>query len=152
MKKGVFVVTHADENSAILKDVSDNQVHTLSSNPGVEENEVIEGVLDTEPPMNVTWELTDIERRWSVSIRSINESPSERALEVADSKDMGEVHVEDLRNGTLHVLTTPPDITEVAVEDILNDESTLVRAADLGAKKVEIRAEEGVISVRYLPD
>lgn len=39
------------------------------------------------------------------------------------------------------------------IQDVLDDDATLVRAARLGATRVEVRsdADNGVVSVRYLP-
>ena len=35
MKEGTFYVTEAEDASAVLRDVTDGQVHTLADNPGV---------------------------------------------------------------------------------------------------------------------
>ena len=40
-REGRFLVTHADEDSAVLKDVDRGQVHTLADNPGVEAGDEI---------------------------------------------------------------------------------------------------------------
>ena len=52
--EGTFLVTHADADSAVLKDVESGQVHTLSSNPGVEEVDAVDGIVAPEPPLEVT--------------------------------------------------------------------------------------------------
>ena len=56
-REGRFLVTDADEASAVLKDVDRGQVHTLADNPGVEAGDVIEGAVEPEPPMEVTYAL-----------------------------------------------------------------------------------------------
>ena len=53
-KQGTFLVTHADDESAVLKDVTDGQVHTLASNPGVETDDAIEGAVSPDPPLEVS--------------------------------------------------------------------------------------------------
>ena len=54
--------------------------------------------------------------------------------------------------GELHVITVPEEETEQATADVLEDEATLTQAAKLGVARVEVRAADGVVSVRYLPD
>ncbi|MGM0715633.1 MAG: DUF5812 family protein, partial [Halobacteriota archaeon] len=111
-QEGRFVVTHADADAAVLKDVDRGQVHTLGGNPGVEQSEVIEGVLEPEPPMEVTYRLVEIETRRHLPIEESPEPPTEQERERAGI-------------GELHVLTVPDETTEAAVEDVLDDEATL---------------------------
>jgi hypothetical protein len=151
-REGRFLVTHADEQSAVLKDVDSGQVHTLEENPGVECEEVIEGVLEPEPPLEVAYRLAEIEGRRTLSIEDSPEPPTEQEREIAAEQPVGEVtRRERAGTGELHVLTVPAAETEAAVADVLEDEATLVRAARLGVDRVEIRSETGVVSVRYLP-
>jgi hypothetical protein len=51
----------------------------------------------------------------------------------------------------VHVISVPPERTEQAATDVVEDGATLTRAARLGVERVEVRADEGVLSVRYLP-
>jgi hypothetical protein len=151
-QEGRFVVTHADADSAVLKDVDRGQVHTLDDNPGVEVDEVIEGVLEPEPPMEVTYRLVEIEARRRLPIEESPEPPTEQEREIAAEQAAGEVTRRERAGiGELHVLTVPEETTEAAVEDVLDDEATLVRAARLDVNRVEVRSEPGVVSVRYLP-
>lgn len=151
-QEGRFLVTHADGDSAVLKDVESGQVHTLGDNPGVEDGEVIEGVLAPEPPMEVTYRLVETERLRRLSVGESSEPPTQQEREIAESQAVGEVtRRERAGSGEIHVLTVPEDRTDTAVEDVLDDEATLVRAARLGVNRVEIRSETGLISVRYLP-
>lgn len=53
-KSGTFLVTAADEGSAVLSDVADGQVHPLAANPGFEVDEVLEATLAPEGPLGVT--------------------------------------------------------------------------------------------------
>jgi hypothetical protein len=152
-KRGTFLVTAADEHSAVLKDVADGQVHTLSSNPGVEHHEVIEGAVVPEPPLEVSWELVDVEARRTVSLTRSEESPTQLARELAADQPPGDVtRRERAGTGEIHVITVPEDRTDDAVADVVEDaETTLSRAARLGVDRVEVRSAPGVVSVRYLP-
>jgi len=152
-KESTFLVTHVDDESAVLKDVHDGQVHTLASNPGVEADDAIEGTVAPDPPMAVSWQLTEIDDRRSLSIEESAEPPTAREQELAADQPAGELTTEPRAGtGELHVLTVPEGDTATAVDDVLEDrEATLSRAARLGVNRVEIRSEPGVVSVRYLP-
>ncbi|WP_158055665.1 DUF5812 family protein [Halorussus halophilus] len=151
-KTSTFLVTHAEAESAVLKDVHDGQVHTLSSNPGVEEYDAVEGTVAPDPPMNVTWSVVDVEERRALSTERSEEPPTTQEMEMADEQEVGELaRTERAGTGEIHVLSVPPEDTEDAVSDVLDDEGTLSRAARLGVSRVEVRSEEGVVSVRYMP-
>jgi hypothetical protein len=152
-KTGTFLVTASDEESAVLKDVSDGQVHTLSSNPGVAVDEAVEGTVASEPPLHVSWRLADVDRQWSLSLERSDERPTTLARDIAAEQPVGELtRRERAGTGELHVITVPEAETERAVDDVLDDrETTLARAARLGVARVEIRTEPGVVVVRYLP-
>lgn len=151
-QEGRFLVTHVDESSAVLKDVDSGQVHTLAENPGVEESDVVEGTVEPKPPMEVAYRLVDVESRRTVTVERSPESPTTQERDLAADQSEGEVtRRERAGTGELHVLTVPDDRTEGAVEDVLEDEATLERAARLGVERVEVRSETGVVSVRYLP-
>ena len=151
---GAFLVTHADSDSAVLKNTESGQVHALASNPGVEEGDVIDGTVGSEPPLEVVWELVDVDARRSISIERGEEPPTSQEYEVAAETAVGEVsRTERAGTGELHVLSVPPEETDAAAADVLDDEGTLTRAARLEVRRVEVRtdAEKGVLSVRYLP-
>lgn len=152
-KTSTFLVTHADDESAVLKDVHDGQVHTLASNPGVAVDDAVEGTVTPKPPMAVAWELTEIDERRSLSIDTSEEPPTARERELAADQPVGDL-TKQPRAGTgeYHVISVPNDETDTAVADVYDDrEATLSRAARLGVNRVEIRSEPGVVSVRYLP-
>jgi len=151
--EGTFLVTHADDDSAVLRDVERGQVHTLSSNPGLSEDDAVEGTVAPEPPLEVTAELVEVEERRPLSISESREPPTKQEREIAAEQSVGELTKEERAGiGELHVISVPEDETEAAVEDVLDDrEATLGRAARLGVNRVEIRSEPGVVSVRYLP-
>ncbi|MEF8842071.1 MAG: DUF5812 family protein [Haloarculaceae archaeon] len=154
--EGRFLVTHADADSAVLKDVESGQVHTLGDNPGVEEHDVIEATVAPEPPMEVTWRVTEVRDRRSLRVEESDEPPTAHERELADGQEVGDLtRRERAGEGEIHVLTVPPDGVEAAVADVLGDEGTLARAARLGVARVEVRSTtadgHGVVSVRYMP-
>lgn len=150
---GTFLVTAAEESSAVLRNVETGQIHTLSSNPGVEHGDVVEGTVAPDPPMNVSYQLIETESRWSVPIERSPEPPTAHSTELAADQDVGDLTREPRAGtGEVHVLTVPEDGTDDAVADVLDDAEQLrSRAARLGVDRVEIRSEPGVVSVRYLP-
>jgi len=157
-KESTFLVTHADGDSAVLKDVHDGQVHTLASNPGVEVDDAIEGEVSPDPPLEVSWQLVEIEERRPLSIEESEEPPTQQERELAADQPVGELTREPRAGiGEIHVVTVPEDGTSQAVDDVVDDrEGTLSRAARLGVNRVEVRSEEirsepGVLSIRYLP-
>ena len=153
-QSGTFLVTHAEDDSAVLKNVDSGQVHALASNPGVSEGDVIEGTVGSEPPLEVTWNLTDVESRRSISLDHSEEPPTSQERELAADTEVGEVsRAERAGTGELHVLSVPEGEIDKAVADVLDDEGTLARAARLDVNCVEVRTgrDEGTVSVRYLP-
>jgi len=154
-KTGTFVVTHAEEETAVLRDVGTAQVHTLGSNPGLAVGDVLEGTVATEPPLDLTWEAVDVERHRRIELVDSELEPTrDSRARVADA-EVGEVlRVERAGRGELHLLPVPSDEVETVATEILADEETVARAARLGAVRVEVRrsADDGLVSVRYLPD
>jgi len=152
-KTGTFLVTAADDESAVLADVDDGQVHTLAANPGVEVGEAVEGTVEPEPPMGVAWRLVDVADRWTISVEESSESPTAFERELAAEGAVGELTKRDRAGtGEIHVLTVSEAETEAAVDDVLDDtEGLRSRAARLGVGRVVVRSEPGVVSVRYLP-
>lgn len=152
--ESTFLVTHAEEETAVLQDTADGQVHTLAANPGVEAGDALEATIAPAGPMAVAWEVTDIDERRSLTTEHSEEPPTTQEREIAAAQDEGELTTrERAGTGELHVLTVPPERVEESVSDVLADEATLARAARLGVNRVETRsdAEDGVVSVRYLP-
>ncbi|QRV16294.1 hypothetical protein JMJ58_05215 [Haloterrigena salifodinae] len=150
-----FVVTHAESESAVIRDVETAQVHTLGSNPGLEIHDVLEATVAPEPPLEVTWQVVDVADRRSIELVDSDLSPTQHEKELADDADVGDL-IQEERAGTgeIHVFRVPEDEVESAAQDVLEDEETIARAARLEAVRVEVRrsADDGVLSVRYLPD
>jgi hypothetical protein len=152
-KEGTFLVTHAEAESAVLKDVDDGQVHPLGSNPGVEEGDVLAGALAPDPPLEVTWQVVSVDERRTVGVERSEEPPTTQEVDIAADQDIGEVtRRERAGTGELHVLTVDPGETDSAAEEVVADEATATRAARMdGVERVEVRARDGVVSVRYMP-
>lgn len=152
-KESTFLVTHAEDDSAVLKDVHAGQVHTLSSNPGLQADEVVECTVAPDPPMEVTYQVIEVAERYSVAIEESPEPPTTQEQDIASDQPVGEITKEPRAgDGEIHVLTVPEETTESAVADVVEDrEATLSRAARLGVERVEVRSAPGVVSVRYMP-
>lgn len=154
-KTGTFVVTHAESESAVVRDVDTAQVHTLASNPGLEVHDVLEATVVPEPPLEVTWEVIDVAERRAIDLVDSDLEPTRRAADLAAEAEIGDL-VKEERAGTgeIHMFRVPEGEVEAAARDVLEDEETIARAARLEAVRVEVRrsADDGVVSVRYLPD
>ena len=152
-KRATFLVTKADEESAILRDVETAQIHTLSSNPGLSVHDAVEATVSPDPPMGVTWSVDEVHDTRSLSVERSDEPPTTFATDIAADQEVGDLSRQERAGiGEIHVVSVPEGETERAVEDVLTDEETLARAARLaGVVRVEIRAEDGVVSIRYLP-
>jgi hypothetical protein len=150
--EGTFVVTAADDASAVLQDVDSGQIHTLAGNPGVEEGEALVATLAPDPEMAVAWTVETVDRQWTIPIERSPERPTEQARALAAEQSVGELTTrERAGEGEIHVITVPAERTDEAAADVVADGATLTRAARLGVERVEVRAADGVLSVRYLP-
>ena len=153
-KQSTFLVTHTDEESAVLHDTADGQVHTLSENPSLDEGNAVEGTIAPAGPMELAWELVECDEQWSLSAAHSEEPPTSQERELARAQEVGGLTTRERAGiGEIHVLTVPEERVAEAVEDVLDDEATLVRAARLGVNRVEVRSDAaaGVVAVRYLP-
>ncbi len=152
---GTFIVTHADDDSALLRNVTTAQVHTLEENPDLAVNDVLEATLEPDPPLGVTWTITEREETRSIELLDTDLSPTTQIKDVAADLEVGEIErIERAGRGEIHVLSVPPNETEGVATEILEDIETRTRGARLGAVRVEIRQDPalGIVSVRYLPD
>ncbi len=148
-----FLVTEADDETAVLRDVETGQVVTIDEHPdpALERREVIEGTLAPKPPTEVVWEVESVERRFSVDVIDSDLEPTAQAREIAADLAPGDLETRDRAgDGEIHVLgVEDPD---AAARDVLEDAETVARAARLGAVRVEVRRGEAFLNVRYLPD
>jgi len=150
--QGTFVVASADEATAVLQNVQSGQVHTLAENPGVEPGEILEATIEPQPPMEAVWTVVDLSGQRTIPVERSPEPPTKQARDIAADQAVGELTTrERAGEGELHVITVPDEQTDQAAEDVVADDATVTRAARLGVDRVEVRAAEGVLSVRYLP-
>lgn len=152
--EGTFLVSESDAETAILTDVATSQVHPLGEQPDppLKVGEVVSGVLVAQPPTATIYAFDSIDDRRTIPVEHSDESPTKQEREIAADQPVGELTRQPRAgDGELHVLTVPDDQTDQAVQDILDDPQTVTRAARLGVDRVEIRAAEDVLSVRYLP-
>ncbi|MCU4717613.1 DUF5812 family protein [Halapricum hydrolyticum] len=153
--EGTFLVSESDAETAILTDVATSQVHTLGEQPDppLEPGEVIVGTLVAEPPTTAIYAIESIDERRTIPVEYSDESPTKQEHDIAADQSVGELTRQPRAGkGELHVLTVPDDRTEQAARDVIDDRQTVARAARLGVDRVEVRAAEGVLSVRYLPE
>ena len=147
-----FVVLRADDATAMLRS-SEGQVVTLDL--ADEDHDLVRGVVLTGTvaagPAGVTYEVGEVEDRRHVELIDSDLQPTTQARRVAEDLPEGDLErLERAGEGEVHVLSVPdPD---AAAADVLEDDTTLERAARLGAVRVEVRRGDGLLSVRYLPD
>ncbi|MDS0278548.1 DUF5812 family protein [Halomicroarcula sp. S1AR25-4] len=152
-KEGTFLVTHADDESATLRDVADSQVLTLSENPGLDAGSVVDATVEPEPPMEVTYTVVELDAERTIPVERVEFEPTAQATDIAADQPVGDLTTrERAGEGEIHVLTVPEEDTEDAATEVVEDEATVSRAARLGVDRVEVRTAAGVVSVRYLPD
>jgi hypothetical protein len=152
-KTSTFLVTAVDEESAVLRDVHDAQVHTIEESQTLSEEEVVEATITPVPPMEVVWRIDELADRRTIELVDSDLEPTAQAREIAANQEPGDIdRVERAGTGELHVLSTPEGEAEATAATILADEETLTRAARLDAVRVEVRTGDGLVSVRYLPD
>ena len=151
-KQGTFLVTEVDGDRAVLSDVTDGQIHPVEGHPDLEPEEVLEATLATEPPLDVVWRVDSLHERRRIEVTVADERPTRTSREIAESLAVGDLDRRERADyGEIHVLRVPAEETHAAAEDVAADIQTVSRAARLGVRRVEIRAADGVLSVRYLP-
>lgn len=149
---GTYLVRAVDDATAVLRDVETAQVVTLADETDLSAGEIVQATVTAAGPLDVAWELDTLEDRWTIPVERSPEAPTTQARAIADEQDVGAVtRRERAGEGELHVLTVPEGETDSAAADVLEDEETVTRAARLGVGRVEVRAADGVVSVRYLP-
>jgi hypothetical protein len=153
---GKFYVKYAQEKSVTLHDVDTAQICTLVENPGFERHEIVEATIESQPPMGVSYLITELDAHYAVPVEESPEAPTQQVLDIA-VEELGEgdaVPIEREGKGEIHILRVGTERVEQAIEDLLDDETTYKNAARFeNVERVEIRSasDEGVISVRYLP-
>jgi hypothetical protein len=151
-KTGTFLVTAADADSVVLSDVADGQVHTLEENPDLSNDQIVEATIAPVPPMDTLWTVEELLETREVDVSVTDERPTKTSRDLAATMEEGTLETRDRAGeGAIHVITVPTEITEDAVEDVLDDDQTLRTAGRLGVDRVEIRSGPGIVTVRYLP-
>lgn len=153
-KTGTFLVSHADQGAATLTDVADRQVHALADqlDPPLQQGEILEATLESGGEIDIAWTVVSVHDRRTIPVERSPEPPTGQERDIAADQSVGEITRKQRAGaGEIHVITVPADSTEQAAADVIDDPETVARAARLGVDRVEIRAAEGVLSVRYLP-
>jgi hypothetical protein len=145
-----YLVTHAGAASAVVRDVVTGQVHTLTEHPSLQTGEVLRATVRPEPPLGVTSRIASLEERREVPVAVSDEPPT--AQERSMAGELGEVNrFERAGTGEIHVMKVPADRLAETVGDLQRDEEVVARAARLEVARVEIRAGDELVAIRYLP-
>lgn len=148
-----FVVTAADGSSTVLRDVESGQVYSVKDTIDHSRLTIIEGTVESEPPLHVVYELTETTATRTIGIERSVEPPTANAKQVAANQSIGEITRKPRAgSGEIHIITIPDGDPTEMVADILDDKVTLCeRAGRLGIERIEIRSAPGVVAVRYMP-
>jgi len=146
---GTFLVTAADQGATLLSAVDGGRVHPLAGDVDLAVGDVLEGTLEPAEPLAVTWRLAEVTARWHPEIEAVASPPGERAREIGTEAANGQLERLVDEDGEVHVLSVDPDRTAAAVDEVVRDETTRRIAARVGARRVEVRGEAGVVAVRY---
>jgi dissimilatory sulfite reductase (desulfoviridin) alpha/beta subunit len=104
--------------------------------------------------MEVSYLIKDLDDHYTIDVETSPEPPTARVMDIADQMDEdGVVAIEREGNGEIHILKVAPDDVERIANSLDDDEKPYKNAVDVGVDYVEVRsdADEGVISIRYLP-
>lgn len=151
---GTYYVKYATDSSITLHDVDTAQIFTVIENPGVESNDIIEADLMAQPPMEVSYLVTELHERKTIPVTRSDEPPTQQILEAGERMDVGQaVAIDREGTGEIHVLRVEPNRIEDIPEELEADEMTYKNAARYGVNRVEIRTatEPAIVSIRYLP-
>jgi hypothetical protein len=153
-RSGVYYVKYAEDRAVTLHNIETAEICTLVENPGLEAHEIIEATLIAQPPMEVSYLIKDLDDHYTIDVETSPEPPTARVMDIADQMDEdGVVAIEREGNGEIHILKVAPDDVERIANSLDDDEKPYKNAVDVGVDYVEVRsdADEGVISIRYLP-
>jgi len=152
---GTFYVKHTEDVSATLHEVDTGQIFTLIQHPELERHEIIEASLIAQPPMEVSYLIETLESRRTVPVERSSQTPTQQVQKAGTRMDAGEaVAIPREGEGEIHILSVEPDRTDRTAEEVLDDEMTYKNAARYDIDRVEVRsdADQGLVSIRYLPD
>jgi len=151
---GTYYVKYATDSSITLHDVNTAQIFTVIENPGVESQDIIEADLIAQPPMEVSYLITELHDHKTIPITHSEEQPTQQIIAAGEQMDVGQaVAIDREGRGEIHVLRVEPDRVEAVAEELEEDEMTYKNAARYGIERVEIRTatDPSIVSIRYLP-
>lgn len=153
---GTFYVKYAQDSSVTLHEVDTAKICTLIENPGLERHEILEGRLEAQPPMGVSYLVEDVDAQYSIPVEHSTEPPTSHVHDIATEEldDGDAVAIEREGNGEIHILSVGPEQVADTAAELRDDEMTYKNAARYDdVSRVEIRTDEddGVVSIRYMP-
>ncbi len=151
---GTFYVKYTADSSVTLHEVNTGQICTLIENPGFAVHEIIEATLVAQPPMEVSYLVSELDDQYAIPVERTPEPPTTQVTEIAAEMDeMEAAAIDRAGEGEIHILRVAPDNVEQTAEELNEDEMTYKNAARYGVSRVEIRSSEddGIVSIRYLP-
>ena len=151
---GTFYVKYTADSSVTLHEVNTGQICTLIENPGFAVHEIIAATLVAQPPMEVSYLVSELDDQYAIPVERTPEPPTTQVTEIAAEMDeMEAAAIDRAGEGEIHILRVAPDNVEQTAEELNEDEMTYKNAARYGVSRVEIRSSEddGIVSIRYLP-
>ena len=152
---GTFYVKHVEESATTLHEIHTSQVYVVIENPDLEPGEIIEASLVAQPPMEVSYRFNEIRSRRTIPVEVSDLEPTRKVRDIAGRMDVGEaIAIEREGDGEIHILTVEPNQAGERAEEVSEDETTYKNAGRYEVDRVEIRTseDEGIVSIRYLPD
>ena len=153
---GTFYVKYAVDTSVTLHEVNTAQICTLIENPGFAVHDIVEATLVAQPPMEVSYLISELQDQYTIPVERSPEPPTTQVTEIAAEMDeMEAAAIDRAGEGEIHILRVAPENVERTAEELHEDEMTYKNAARYGVSRVEIRTSEddnrGIVSIRYLP-
>jgi hypothetical protein len=152
---GTFYVKHVEDQSVTLHEIHTSQVYVAIENPDLERRQIIEATLVAQPPMNVSFLFSEIVSKRTIPVEVSDLEVTNNVREIGGEMGVGEaIAIEREGEGEIHILTVEPGQAGERAEEISDDETTYKNAGRYEVDRVEIRTDEddGIVSIRYLPD
>jgi len=147
-----FYVKHTEDVAVTLHEIDSEQIYTLIENPGLETHQILDATITENPPLGVSYVLEEIHSQETIPVEYSDEPPTRQVQQIVTDMEHGQaVAIEREGEGEIHVLHVDPDDTAETAEGIDDDETTYKNAARYGIERVEVRTDEGIVSIRYLP-
>ncbi len=152
---GTFYVKHVEDQSVTLHEIHTSQVYVAIENPDLERRQIIEATLVAQPPMNVSFLFSEIVSKRTIPVEVSDLEVTSNVREIGGEMGVGEaIAIEREGEGEIHILTVESGQAGERAEEISDDETTYKNAGRYEVDRVEIRTDEddGIVSIRYLPD